>query len=123
LKSITISLGRTKDCVGSSDGPDELSSFYFVFEATIARQSECNNVTFRVDGAGVCFTATVEKNACREMCVLQGADDNEANGIGDSGFAGEWGGLYGAGCGTGWAGAEPRDDDGEEPIDALLKKI
>ena len=51
-----------------------------------------------------------------------GGDDNEAIEIGDGGVAGEWGGLRGAGCGTGWAGGESGDDDGKESIDALRKK-
>ncbi len=75
-----------------------------------------------MDRAGVCFPPTEEKNAGSEIRALRGGDDNEAIGIGDGGVAGEWGGLRGAGCGTGWAGGESGDDDGEESIDALREK-
>ena len=73
-----------------------------------------------MDGAGVCFPATVEENAGHKM--FEGGDDNEAIAIGDGGVAGEWGGLRGAGCGNGWAGGESGNDDGEESTDALRKK-
>src|SRR5271166_369412 len=58
----------------------------------------------------------------RNARFKRGRDDNEAIGIADGGVTSEWGSLRGAGCGTGWAGGESGDGDGQESIDALRKK-
>ncbi len=54
----------------------------------------------------------------------QSGEENkdETDWVGNGGVAGQRGNVCGAGCGTGGAGGESSDYDGEESVDALREK-